>query len=107
MSICSLACRKVDRRLSTRKPNGCSAGRKILPTGKGNFASLFSTLVNYTNSIARRVFLNDKGFLAGGSGHYQFRRLCLGRVEKEMNMPEAVIVAAARSPIGRASKGSL
>ena len=28
-------------------------------------------------------------------------------MEKEMNMPEAVIVAAARSPIGRASKGSL
>src|SRR5438874_13139054 len=38
MSACSTLFGKADRQLSTRKPNGWGAGRKILPTGKGNFA---------------------------------------------------------------------
>src|SRR2546421_3785131 len=38
MSACSTLFGKADRQLSTCKPNGCGAGRKILPIGKGNFA---------------------------------------------------------------------
>src|SRR5205807_9558171 len=37
MSTCSTLFGKADRQFSTRTPNGCGAGRKISPAGKGNF----------------------------------------------------------------------
>src|SRR5438128_6874046 len=43
MSICSLACRKVDRRLSTRKPNGCGAGQQPFLTNLKNRNEAFAT----------------------------------------------------------------